>query len=59
MTFYDMIKDLSLALNREKLVIFVGAGVSKNSGLPTWGQIVQAFAKEIGYCTKGRLATEE
>ncbi len=59
MTFYEMIEDMSLALNREKLVIFVGAGVSKNSGLPTWGQMVQAFAEEIGYPTKGRLATEE
>ncbi|NBH70499.1 hypothetical protein D3Z51_00300 [Clostridiaceae bacterium] len=59
MTFYEMIEDLSLALGREKLVVFVGAGVSKNSGLPTWGQIVQVFAKEIGYPTRGRLATEE
>lgn len=59
MTFYEMIKDMSLALRREKLVVFVGAGVSKNSGLPTWGQMVQAFAKEIGYPTEGRLATEE
>lgn len=59
MTFYEMIADLSFALKREKLVIFVGAGVSKNSGLPTWGQIVHAFAREIGYPTKGRLATEE
>jgi hypothetical protein len=59
MTFYEMIEDMSLALNREKLVIFVGAGVSKNSGLPTWGQLVQEFAGKIGYPTNGRLATEE
>ncbi len=59
MTFYEMIEDLSLALNRDKLVIFVGAGVSKNSGLPTWGQLVQAFAEKIDYPTNGRLATEE
>lgn len=59
MTFYEMIDDLSLALNRQKLVIFVGAGVSKNSGLPTWGQLVQAFAQRIGYPMEGRLATEE
>lgn len=59
MTFYEMIQDLSLALRREKLVIFVGAGVSKNSGLPTWGQIVQVFAEKLEYPTKGRLATEE
>lgn len=59
MTFYERIEDLSLALKREKLVIFVGAGVSKNSGLPTWGQLVQAFARQIGYPMEGRLATEE
>ena len=59
MTFYEMIEDMSLALNWEKLVIFVGAGVSKNSGLPTWGQLVQEFAGKIGYPTNGRLATEE
>jgi hypothetical protein len=59
MDFYEMIEDLSLARSREKLVIFVGAGVSKNSGLPTWGQIVQVFAREIQYPTRGRLATEE
>lgn len=59
MTFYEMTKDLSLTLQKEKLVIFVGAGVSKNSGLPTWGQMVQAFADQINYSTKGRLATEE
>lgn len=59
MTFYEMINDLSLALRREKLVIFVGAGVSKNSGLPTWGQMVQSFARQIGYPMEGRLATDE
>ena len=59
MTFYEMINDLSLALRREKLVIFVGAGVSKNSGLPTWGQMVQVFGEKIGYPMEGRLATDE
>ena len=59
MDFYEMINDLSAALARRKLVIFVGAGVSKNSGLPTWGQMVQAFAEQIGYPMEGRLATEE
>ena len=59
MTFYEMIDDLSSALHRKRLVIFVGAGVSKNSGLPTWGQMVQVFAKQIGYPMNGRLATDE
>ena len=40
MTFYEMIDDLSYALQKEKLVIFVGAGVSKNSGLPSWGAML-------------------
>ncbi len=57
MDFYEMINDLSAALARRKLVIFVGAGVSKNSGLPTWGQMVQAFAEQIGSPMEGRLAT--
>ena len=55
MDFYEMINDLSAALARRKLVIFVGAGVSKNSGLPTWGQMVQAFAEQIGYPMEGLL----
>ena len=46
--FYKRIEDLKQALARQKLVIFVGAGVSRNSGLPTWGQMVQAFAEQIG-----------
>lgn len=37
------------ALQNEKLVIFVGAGVSKNSGVPTWGDIVRKYASALGY----------
>lgn len=36
---------LAEELAREKLVIFVGAGVSRNSGLPSWQQLVEVFAK--------------
>lgn len=32
-----------------KLVVFVGAGVSKNSGVPTWGDLVRNYAKRLGY----------
>ncbi|WP_244835142.1 SIR2 family protein [Clostridium sp. BJN0001] len=49
MEFYDMIDEINESLKNEKLVIFVGAGVSKNSGIPTWGQMVRTFAKKIGY----------
>lgn len=38
-----------MKINKEKLVIFVGAGVSKNSGVPTWGQIIREYAKRMNY----------
>ena len=44
--FYQRIEDLKRALAREKLVIFVGAGVSRNSRLPTWGQMVQVLDRK-------------
>ena len=58
MNFYEMIDELKKALKDEKLVIFVGAGISKNSGIPTWGQIVRVFAEKIGY-PDHRLTTDE
>lgn len=56
--FYQMIEDIRSSLKRNKLVIFVGAGVSKNSNVPTWGQMVRVFAEKIGYPVE-RLSTNE
>ena len=56
--FYQMIEDMRTSLNNNKLVIFVGAGVSKNSNIPTWGQMVRVFAEKIGYPVE-RLSTNE
>lgn len=36
------------AVNNNKLVIFVGAGVSANSGLPSWGSLVRQFGIGLG-----------
>lgn len=36
------------AIDNDKLVLFVGAGVSANSGLPTWYDLINTFAKELG-----------
>jgi hypothetical protein len=58
MEFKDKMDELKRALSQEKLVIFIGAGVSKNSGIPTWGQMVRCFAEKIGY-SQQRLTTEE
>lgn len=53
MEFQDKIKDIRQAKENEKLVIFVGAGVSKNSNIPTWGELIKVFADELKYnnCT--------
>lgn len=56
--FYQMIEDMRTSLRNNKLVIFVGAGVSKNSNIPTWGQMVRVFADKIGYPVE-RLSTNE
>ncbi|RCX19807.1 SIR2-like protein [Fontibacillus phaseoli] len=36
------------AMNREHLVLFVGAGVSANSNLPSWTGLVKEFATGLG-----------
>ena len=38
---------LAKELEKEKLIIFVGAGVSKNSGLPNWNELIKEYAKEL------------
>lgn len=43
------IQNIKKALNQNKLVIFVGAGVSKNSHVPTWGHLVRKYAKKLNY----------
>lgn len=34
---------------RGKIILFVGAGVSANLGLPTWGKLIGQLANELGY----------
>lgn len=36
------------AINRDHLVVFVGAGVSANSNLPSWSGLVKEFASGLG-----------
>lgn len=33
--------------NKRNLAIFVGAGVSKNSDVPLWGEIIKGFAEDL------------
>lgn len=41
--------ELRRAYQTKKLVLFAGAGVSANLGLPTWSQLVAQIATELGY----------
>lgn len=42
------IKKIKQAIDNNKLVIFVGAGVSANSKCPSWYELVEKFANELG-----------
>lgn len=42
-------KVIKNAMNNNKLVIFVGAGVSMNSDYPSWENLVREFARGLGY----------
>lgn len=35
------------ASRQNKLVVFVGAGVSANSGIPTWNELINSFKSEL------------
>ncbi|SPC38837.1 hypothetical protein [Latilactobacillus fuchuensis] len=40
-------KHLNEAIKDDSLIIFVGAGVSANSGLPKWSELISEFKNEI------------
>lgn len=55
MDWIESVQYLRKAQENNQLVIFVGAGVSKNSGIPTWSGLIRKFAEKIQYnekCTK-------
>ena len=41
------IKDIQEAQRKGRLVLFVGAGVSANSGVPTWGSLINALKDDL------------
>jgi hypothetical protein len=45
--FHTDIRNIVKAKQNNKLVIFAGAGVSMDSGLPNWNTLVEAFQSEI------------
>ncbi len=49
MELCDKVDYIRNAKDNGRLVIFVGAGVSKNSNIPGWYQLIKAFSKELPY----------
>lgn len=47
MGIQEMVAYISKSINERKLVIFVGAGVSKNYGYPDWNKLTDKILKEI------------
>ena len=41
--------DLIESYRVKNVILFVGAGVSKNLGLPTWSELISHIADELGY----------
>ncbi|MCO7176981.1 SIR2 family protein [Sporolactobacillus kofuensis] len=41
------IKHINDAIKEDSLIVFVGAGVSANSGLPKWSELIDVFKDEI------------
>lgn len=49
MDWIAAIKEIQKAQENDRLVIFVGSGVSINSGIPTWWDLIKKLADAIGY----------
>lgn len=43
------IDELKEAIKRKNVILFVGAGVSKNLGLPTFSELIDEVAKLTDY----------
>ena len=43
------LKNIREARDNNRLVVFVGAGISRNSHIPGWGELIAKIANEIGY----------
>ena len=41
------VSQIKKSINENSLILFVGAGISANSNLPTWGELIQSFKIEL------------
>lgn len=45
-------KIIQKSIENNKLIVFVGAGVSANSGYPLWSSLIEKFANSLGICSE-------
>ena len=53
------IQKLKDDIENNRLVIFVGAGVSANSGCPSWSTLIDKFAEGLGIDSKDKIESTE
>lgn len=58
MNWIESINEINKARTNNRLVIFVGSGVSNNSGVPTWKGLIETIAKRINYNEKCNKCTK-
>lgn len=54
MDWLESINIIRKAQENNQLVVFVGAGVSKNSGMPSWSELINSISDKIGYAHSDR-----
>ena len=54
MKWYEALSEIRKQQQNNQLVVFVGAGISKNSGLPSWWELIKKIAQKIDYCHKSQ-----
>lgn len=52
MNLDEKIRYVKNARDEDKLIIFVGAGISKNSDLPDWDRLIKVFVNKLNYPIK-------
>lgn len=55
----ESIKRIREAIDRSKLVVFVGAGVSMNSKLPSWSGLIKRLASSMGIDSNRNFNSED
>ncbi|MGD9807769.1 MAG: SIR2 family protein [Deferribacterales bacterium] len=51
----EHLNKIKYAIDNNQLILFVGAGVSKNSGIPDWNELTLKLAEELNYSKRAEL----